>query len=627
MPLFDLSEFSTATTVKEDLSRYKSFANRPPTRPEMDFEMLLFRQQESQDRHAENLNFQLQQMRTEIDMKVNNLMDILSRFLTRIDHLESANPLLSRTAPVSPLRQPIPSAAATPFLSRTDNFSAFLASTAALQEACDRSDHTEEYYNDDDLTVSSVATSVPRSRTSGRSNRSRYPREDTSALNASDLFTGTKSAIGSVQSEAIDKKFLPNFLFRDREDLDRFNNQFKLYEIRLGNKSFLQALQDPHDPKKPNDTNYNSYCTKMPKDCVEHDDILAYLYTIWTIDTATGGLLSRLKALKMKPTTSINLSNFQEYLRLFTVEIASSPYEMENEKLSDKKLVKTFRHGMSPNGEETLEKWKISTDQSWDAFSSAVLHHCIHATSIIKTSVTGTPLQSPSTNRNRTLERTSEPLCSNPICIKSLAERQKKSPDLVLKQHQVRNCRQGIATTVATPLSPSITSSATTSHPPNRKTKKVAIAPIATDIVTVMAPPVVIVDSGSGTTIVPSHLFTSKSRRSNQPMMTLVTANSAEIQPTDSGDFRGIKSYVVPQFPDILLGLLNLLKTNFAIATDKEMVIIESTKKTKKLYTQFCNSIISSIKFVAKVTDGIYQLDIKDLPSKLISNSTPNTKQ
>jgi hypothetical protein len=59
--------------------------------------------------------------------------------------------------------------------------------------------------------------------------------------------------------------------------------------------------------------------------------------------------------------------------------------------------------------------------------------------------------------------------------------------------------------------------------------------------------------------------------------MTLVTANNEEVTPTHMGNFRGIPAHVIPSFPDVLLGLNDLLSANhISLANEKEMFIIKN---------------------------------------------------
>ena len=109
--------------------------------------------------------------------------------------------------------------------------------------------------------------------------------------------------------------------------------------------------------------------------------------------------------------------------------------------------------------------------------------------------------------------------------------------------------------------------------------------------------------------------------------MILETASSEEIRPTLVGKFRGTNAHIVPEFNNIILGLSDLLANNFALATDKEMFVVPKTKRNKKLFKQFNDSIIQSVKFIAKVIDGVYQISLDDLPQQLISNQIESTQE
>jgi len=138
---------------------------------------------------------------------------------------------------------------------------------------------------------------------------------------------------------------------------------------------------------------------------------------------------------------------------------------------------------------------------------------------------------------------------------------------------------------------------------------------------------IVIIDSGSGVTTVPNINLLDSSPHRPTTQMVLETASSEEIRPTLAGNFRGTNAHIVPDFQNIILGLSDLLANNFALATDKEMFVFPKTKKNKKLFNQFRDSIIQSIKFIANVTDGVYQIGLDDLPQTLVSNQNESTQE
>ena len=88
--------------------------------------------------------------------------------------------------------------------------------------------------------------------------------------------------------------------------------------------------------------------------------------------------------------------------------------------------------------------------------------------------------------------------------------------------------------------------------------------------------------------------------------MQQLTANNQEISPSHSGNFQGLLDQIVPEFSDILLGLSDLLSTkNISLADNQPMFIIKNNSSLSKFIKDFKENIIHSVKFIAKVTDGI----------------------
>jgi len=154
---------------------------------------------------------------------------------------------------------------------------------------------------------------------------------------------------------------------------------------------------------------------------------------------------------------------------------------------------------------------------------------------------------------------------------------------------------------------------------PRRFTNRTSSAPKNASS-NITPPLVVIVDSGCGVVTVPSSNLTSDNHRPTTPMI-LETASSQEFRPKLVGDFRGLDAHIVPEFNNILIGLSNLLSKNYALSTDEDMFVFPKNKKNRKLFKEFHQNILQSIKFIAKVKDGVYQVDLDDLPTNLTSNS------
>ena len=133
----------------------------------------------------------------------------------------------------------------------------------------------------------------------------------------------------------------------------------------------------------------------------------------------------------------------------------------------------------------------------------------------------------------------------------------------------------------------------TLNPPPRRHANRTKSTPV--NAPSHITQPLVIVDSGSGATTVPSSTLTMDIHRTTAPMI-LVTANNEEVTPTYMDNFRGIPNHVVPLFPYVLLGLNDFLSANhISLANEKETFIIENNSGVQELSRVFIRDIVNSV--------------------------------
>ena len=72
-----------------------------------------------------------------------------------------------------------------------------------------------------------------------------------------------------------------DFIFKNRDDLVKFLVFYDIYRTMNGKSTLLQLLHLPPNPDIPFDTNYNSYCGKMPSSYHTDDEVRGFLLGNW----------------------------------------------------------------------------------------------------------------------------------------------------------------------------------------------------------------------------------------------------------------------------------------------------------------------------------------------------------
>jgi hypothetical protein len=377
------------------------------------------------------------------------------------------------------------------------------------------------------------------------------------------------------------------------------------------------------DPKQPQDSNALSWllgCTDL-----SDDGIMAFLRAQWPAQQTLCSILAELQFSQPKGTKKLDLASLREHVRLFNVNItARKPEYIRMGDGAHAILIDIFLDGI-PDAKTRMHKFKIPfLGVTWTEFSQALLTYIDNKI----LDADSNDESSPVTDRNRNRDKrtsTSAPTacrnckltnhatrdCTKPCtkrdCVTAFNATLSKDPNAVI--HRRCDC----------PPTPKPSSSTPQHRPTPQKSQRRGTNQVKASTANPDSQ-VVIIDSGSGVTTVPTlTLLDSSPRRPTNPMV-LQTASSEEICPTLIGDFRGIDAHLVPDFNNIILGLSDLLTNNFALATDKDMVVFSKNKRNKKLFKEFRDSIIQSVKFTANVIDGVYQIGLEDLPKTLNSN-------
>ena len=410
------------------------------------------------------------------------------------------------------------------------------------------------------------------------------------------------------------KQFEPTGIIHDHHSLRKWIVQWDLYKHNGGTKSLKMLLSRPQGTTTV--SNFSSYCAFLTEaEQTDEDIILTTIKNAFGTPTPTiaaaENILSKLEKFKTdSQATEFKAQIYSQYANNYSSTIYENRHVYSPS--DDKEIIKQFLKNLHPEG--LKNSWNLTqyTDLPLKDFLTNFRarvndHSAIHKRESLLFSAGKSKLEKKSPNSPSKSPTTGGSTsgcsnCGNPHSIDQCRVQCKKHPS---EKHSGQAC-------------------------PDRSSDKKKVAKIASSISPSPLPSTlpdvtVIFDSGSGVNTVPSDLYLSTNRDSHPmtPTLELRTASDQTFTPTSTGNFRGLNSYLVPAFSDIIISLSDLLDSgNFAIVTNSEMTIIDSNQITMNLLQEFKNTIMKSVKCVAPVLDGIYQTSLRNLPSDLVTSNS-----